>query len=176
MEFRDVVERRRSIRKFTEQQVSEDVIDSLMDMTLEAPSSKSCNSSRFAVVRDAQKIAQLSQIRDHGAAFMAGAKLAIVVAGDSSTTDIWEINATISATILQLACTDKGLASCWVNVINRPAITSQPDGEKAADRVRKVVDMPQEWEVLCVIAIGYPAAEAKPKREINREEVVINSL
>ncbi len=173
MEFKEVVKNRRSIRKFTEQRVSDEVIDNLIDMTLTAPSSKSCNSSRFAIVRDADKIAKLSQIRDHGAAFMAAAPLAIVVAGDTTTTDIWEINATISATILQLACTEEGLASCWVNVINRPALSTEPEGVMAVDKLREIVDIPQQWAVLAVIAIGYAASEAKPKRVINREEVVI---
>ncbi|MFR9669512.1 MAG: nitroreductase family protein [Rikenellaceae bacterium] len=175
MEFKEVLNKRRSCRKFTEQKVSSEVIDRLLDATLTAPSSKSCNSSRFVVVTDSEKIAKLAQIRDHGAAFMAAAPLAIVVAGDTSTTDIWEINATISTTILQLACTDEGLASCWVNVINRPAIASEPDGVKAVDKLREVVDMPQDWAVLCVVAIGYGAAEAKPKRAINSEEVIINN-
>ncbi len=174
MEFKEVVNKRRSIRKFTEQKVSEELIGSLIDMTLQAPSSKSCNSSRFVVVREAEKIAQLAQIRDYGAAFLAGAPLAIVVAGDATTTDIWEINATISATILQLACTQEGLASCWVNVINRPAVAAEVDGVKAVDKLREVVEIPQSWAVLCVIAIGYAAAEAKPKRDINRDEVVLN--
>ena len=97
----------------------------------------------------------MAEMRDYGSAFLKGAPLAVLVLGDISASDLWRENAAISATVLQLACVDEGLASCWVHVNGRPRRKDAPDGERAADYLRTFLPVPDGCEPLCAIALGY---------------------
>lgn len=155
MEFKDILEKRRSVRKFDGRPVPHEVVDRLVAACLAAPSSRNSRSSRFLIVADPAVIARISAMRDYGAAFMKGVPLAIVVLGDASKTDLWRENAAIAATMVQLACVDEGLASCWVHIDGRPCRKEEPDGEQAADYLRAFLPIPAECQPLCAIAVGY---------------------
>ncbi len=155
MEFKEILSSRRSIRKYSAMQVEQETIDALVEATLKAPSSRNSHSTHLLVVRNPEKIERLSQMRDYGSAFVKGAPIFVLVMGDRSVTDLWEVNCSISATTLQLAATDLGLASCWVHVDGRPHLKDEPQGVSAEDIVREVVDIPENFSVLCGIALGY---------------------
>ncbi|MCM1151192.1 MAG: nitroreductase family protein [Alistipes sp.] len=155
MDFKEIIRRRRSIRKFDGRPVPRDVVDRLLAAALSAPSSRNTRSTRFLVVDDPDLVARMAAMRDYGAGFMKGAPLAVVVLGDASATDLWRENGAIAATILQLACVDEGLASCWVHVDGRPRLKEAPDGESAADYLRTFLPLPEGCRPLCVLAIGY---------------------
>ena len=42
----------------------------------------------------------MAQMRDHGARFLQDTPVGIIVLGDTEASDLWDINATISTTIL----------------------------------------------------------------------------
>ena len=133
MEFKELIEKRRSIRKFSERAVPREVVDRILHETLSAPSARNTRTTRLVVVDDPVLVARMADMRDYGSAFMKGAPLAIVVLGDTTKSDLWRENAAISATILQLACVDEGLASCWVHINGRPRRKDEPGGETAAE-------------------------------------------
>lgn len=132
MEFKELIEKRRSIRKFSERAVPREIVDRILHETLSAPSARNTRTTRLVVVDDPALVARMADMRDYGSAFMKGAPLAIVVLGDTTKSDLWRENAAISATILQLACVDEGLASCWVHIDGRPRRKDEPGGETAA--------------------------------------------
>ena len=68
---------------------------------------------------------------------------------------LWRENAAISATILQLACVDEGLASCWVHIDGRPRRKDEPGGETAAGYLRSFLPIPADCQPLCAVAAGY---------------------
>lgn len=155
MEFQQVTATRRSVRKFDDKAIPQEVIDRLLHITLTAPSSRNSRSTRLMVVNDPEKVHRMAEMRDYGSGFLKGAPLAVIVMGDTSKSDMWEINASISATYLQLAVVDAGLQSCWVQIGGRPRLKSNPEGEQAADFLRTFLPIPPTCEPLCAIAIGY---------------------
>ena len=155
MEFEKLLAQRRSIRKFSDRPVPEEVVGRLLDAALAAPSSHNSRSSYFLVVDDPEVIARMAAMRDSGAAFLSHAPLAIVVLGDATKTDLWEVNAAIASTILQLTAVDEGLASCWVQIAYRPRIKAELSGELVADYLRTFLPIPENCEPLCAIALGY---------------------
>lgn len=155
MELKEILARRRSTRKFIDRPVEGEVVERILQAALSAPSSRNSRSTRIMVVDNRQTITRMAEMRDYGSAFLKNAPLAFVVAGVPSASGLWRENGSIAATILQLACVDEGLASCWVQVDGRPRVQSEPDGEKAADLLRELLPLPDEWEVLCVVAAGY---------------------
>ena len=118
-------------------------------------------------------VARMADMRDYGSAFMKGAPLAIVVLGDTARSDLWRVNAAISATVLQLACVDAGLASCWVHVDGRPHRKDDPQGASAADYLREFLPIPAGCEPLCAITIGYSDFRPAPLPEADDAERII---
>lgn len=155
MEFKELIAQRRSIRRFSDRPVPREVVDRLLAEALTAPSARNTRTTRFLVVDDPALVARMADMRDYGSAFLKGAPLAVVVLGETSASDLWRENAAISATVLQLACVDEGLGSCWVHVHGRPRRKEAPEGEKAADYLRSFLPIPDSCEPLCAVAIGY---------------------
>ena len=155
MEWKELVAKRRSIRKFNDTPVPAEVIGRLLEAALGAPSSHNSRSTQLLVVDDPALVARMADMRDAGSGLLAHAPLAIVVLGDTTKTDLWETNAAIAATMLQLAAVDEGLGSCWVQVARRPRRKDSPDGERAADYLRTFLPIPETSEPLCAIALGY---------------------
>lgn len=174
MELKQILSQRRSTRKFTDREVAPETIRRLLDATLSAPSSRNSRSTRIIVVENRDTIAAMAQMRDYGSAFLKNAPLAFVIAGDTSATDLWRENGAISATILQLACVDEGLASCWVQVDGRPRIQNEPEAAMASDYLRTLLPMPQSWEPLCVIAAGYSDFRPADLPPFDREAAVLS--
>ena len=156
MDFLEVVEKRKSVRKYSDRPVERELLDAIVKVAQTAPSSRNCKSSVFMIVEDRDILDALSQMRDYGAALLSGAQAAIVVMGDETKTDLWVDNCAISATFVQLAVTAMDLVSCWVHCNGRPRLKAEPDGAKATDYVRELLGLKDGLNPYCVIAIGYP--------------------
>ncbi len=174
MELKNILSKRRSIRKFSDKPINEQVVNNIVDATLSAPSSRNSRSTNLIVIRNREIIEKIATMRDYGSAFVKNAPMVILVAGDTSKSDLWEVNCSISATTLQLACVDEGLASCWVHVKDRPQKQAEPDGAKAIELIREVVDFPAEYDVLCAIALGYSDFEPAALPPFDKEKQIIN--
>lgn len=158
MEFEQLIRTRHSVRAYTSEPVAKEVLDEIISLALTAPSSHNCRSTEFMVVTDPTLITAISEMRDHGSRFAIGAKAAILVMGDTEkSADKWIENCSISATFLQLAASDKGLGSCWVQVRLSPRRSAAPDGESAEDYLRALLSIPEKYRIECVIALGHPA-------------------
>ena len=160
MEFIEVIQKRHSVRSFTDEPVDRELIDAIIDIARTAPSSKNCRSTAFMVVEDKDTLSAMSEMRDRGSAFLKGAAAAIVVMGDSSKTDIWVETAAISATFIQLAATAMDLGSCWVHVRDRRRSKDDPSKGTADEYLRGLLGIREQYNVLCVIALGHEAVSA----------------
>ena len=173
MELKQILDSRRSVRKFLAGKVEKEKLQRIVDMALQAPSSRNSRSTRLVVVEDSALLEKMSQMRDYGSAFMKDAQAAIVVMGDKNATDLWLDNCAITATILQLAVVDEGLASCWVHVNDRPCLKDVPEGAKADDYLRELLGISDNYGILCAVALGYSDFEPKPLPPYEGEERVI---
>lgn len=156
--FIDLIRSRRSIRKFLDRPVEPENIDSLVEAVLRAPSSRDLNPWFFVVVTDSEMILALSRAKPHGASFLAGAPLAIVVCADPAKSDVWVEDASIAAIYLHLAATDLGLGSCWIQLRERARDAHQ----SAGDYVSGLLGLPEGMAVEAILAIGYSAEEKAP--------------
>ncbi len=172
MEFKKILDSRRSTRKFLPRKVEHDKLQRIVDMALQAPSSRNTRSTRLLVVEKPEQLERIASMRDYGSAFVKDAPAAIIVAGDRDASDLWLDNCAITATTLQLAAVDEGLASCWVHVNARPCLKDQPDGRKADDYLREFLPIPEHYGILCVVALGYSDFHPAPLPPYEGEERV----
>ena len=159
MDFLEVIEKRHSVRKYSDKPVDKEILDTIIRVAQTAPSSRNSKSSAFMIVEDKDTLTALSQMRDYGSALISGAQAAIVVMGDESKTDLWVDNCAISATFVQLAVTAMDLASCWVHCNGRKRVHGEADSAMAEDYVRELLGVKDGYRIYCVIAIGYPQEE-----------------
>lgn len=160
MDFLEVIEKRHSVRKYSDRPVEKEILDAIVRVAQTAPSSRNSRSSAFMIVEDRDTLDALSQMRDYGSGLLSGAQAAIVVMGDESKTDLWVDNCAISATFIQLAVTAMDLVSCWVHCNARPRLKDEPEGAMADAYVRDLLGLKEGLRPYCVIAIGYPEEEA----------------
>lgn len=159
--FASLIQNRRSTRRFTEQLLNPEQVASILRAALMAPSSKHKNPWQFVVVEDKEKLEQLAQCKPHGAGFLAGCALAVVVLANVMESDVWVEDASIASIYMQLQAEDLGLGSCWCQIRNR----QDAAGEEAAQYVRTLLHIPYQLEVLSIIGFGYKARPNAPLDE-----------
>ena len=155
MDFIEVIEKRKSVRRYSEKPVEREILEAIVKIAQTAPSSKNTKSSAFMIIEDKDVIEALSQMRDYGAAPLKLAQAAILVMGDTARTDLWVDNCAISATFVQLAVTALDLVSCWIHVNDRPRLKDEPEGERADEYVKQLLGIKDGMHPYCVVAIGY---------------------
>ncbi len=161
--FFDLIKKRRSIRKFTDQLLTPEEVELLMKAALMSPASKSSNPWQFILVENKETLQKLSKAKTHGGSLIADSVLAIVVIADPLKSDVWIEDASIVSTFIQLQAEDMGLGSCWVQIRCR----TDEDGKSAEQNVRDILNIPYQMEVLSIIAIGHKAQEKSPFNEEN---------
>ena len=161
MDFKDLVQQRRSHRKFTGEEVSAEDVKLILRAGLMAPTSKGQRAWQFVVVDDKTDLEKLSYAKDLGGQLIKDAALAIVVLGDPMQNDCWVEDGSIAAISMQYQVEELGLGSCWVQMRGR----GLSDGTSADTVIRGVLDIPENLSCLCVIAVGHKADERKPQNE-----------
>ena len=156
--FSELIKTRRSMRKFTGEELTQEEVVALMKAALMAPTSKRSNAWQFVVVDDKDLLKQLSLCKEQAAQFIADVALAVVVMADPLASDVWIEDAAIASIYVQLQAEDLGLGSCWVQVRERFTASGIP----ANDYVHDVLDIPLQLQVLSIIAIGHKGMERKP--------------
>ena len=159
--FKDLVQMRRSHRKFTGEEIRAEDVQLIMRAALMAPTSKSQRAWHFVVVDDKTDLEKLSDAKDLGGQFIKGAAMAVVVLGDPLQNDCWVEDGSIAAISMQYQAEDLGLGSCWVQMRGR----GLSDGTSADTVIRGILDIPENFSCLCVVAFGHKADERKPQNE-----------
>lgn len=156
---------RRSIRKYSQKQVEKDKIDDIIRVALTAPTGRNSRATHFIVVDNKEDIKELSQIREHGSQFVENAPLVIAVIGEKDKSTTILADCSIAAFAIQLKAHGLGLGSCWVHVHDRKS----PNGKPCEDVIKEKFNVPSNYTVMCLIAIGYPE-ETKPAHELKEDD------
>ena len=162
-DFKELVKTRRSHRKFSSEEIAPEAVQLIMRAALMSPTSKSQRAWQFVVVDDKTDIEKLADAKNLGSQFMKGAPLAVVVLGDPMQNDCWVEDGSIAAISMQYQAEELGLGSCWVQMRGR----GLDDGTPADEGIRGILDIPANYNVLCVVAFGHYIDERKPQNEDN---------
>ncbi len=170
--FNELIKQRRSTRKYTSQELSQEEVVTILKAGLMAPTSKRSNSWQFIAVDQKETLDKLSRCKEHGAALLANAALAVVVVADPLASDVWIEDASVASIMMQLQAEDLGLGSCWVQIRERFTATGMPSDEY----VRGILQIPLQLQVLSIIAFGHKDGTKKPFNEDNLlwEKVHVN--
>lgn len=152
----DILQKRRSVRKFKEEKVDKAILDEILRAGLLAPSSKNKKPVEFILIEDKETILELKKCKVKGADALNTAPIVLVIIVDSQSSDVWIEDGAVAATFIQLAAEDQGLGSVWIQMRKR-----FNDNGDAEVEVRKVLNIPENYGVLNMIALGYKDEEKK---------------
>jgi nitroreductase len=159
--FHSLIQKRRSIRKFSEKQVEADKVDLLVEAALRTPSSRGFNPWKFIVVTDRQLLEKLSRAKPHGSSFLKDAPLGFVICADPGISDVWIEDTAIATIFVQLAAESLGLGSCWIQIRKR-----MHDETKSSEAyISDILNIPKDFTVESMIAVGYPDEKKPPHRK-----------
>ena len=170
--FIDLIRKRRSIRKFTNDVIEADKVELLKEAALRPPSSMGHNPWEFIFVTDEQLLSKLSKSKLHGSSFMAGARLGVIVCADPEKSTVWIEDASIATIFIQLAAESIGLGSCWVQIRER----MHDDTKSAETYIAELLNIPSNLKVESMVGIGYPGEQKEPhtREKLQDEKVFIN--
>lgn len=156
--FQELISKRRSIRKFSEEPLTPEQVESILKAGLKAPSSKSKTPWQFLLVEDKEQLIRLARCKPHGSKPIAECSLAIVVMGDPLASDVWIEDTSIASIMMQLQAEDLGIGSCWIQIRNR----NTEDDTSSEEFIREIFDIPMPLQILSVIVFGNKAQERPP--------------
>ncbi len=160
---------RKSVRKFLDEPVPNDVLESVLKAGMAAPSAMNRQPWAIEVVNDKEILNGLSAMLPYGR--LETAPVAIIVCGDMSKTlegnarDFWVVDCSMMAENILLAAHSHGLGAVFTG--------AWPTKERG-DKVKEYLGMPENYEVLGVIPMGYPAENPEPKDKWNPDAVHYN--
>ena len=156
---------RRSIRKFHSNPVDDEKIDLLLQTAMAAPSANNAKPWHFIVVKDRQALNCLADVHPYGK-MCYEATLAIVVCGDPAISkNYWPQDCSAATQNILLAGTSLGLGTVWLGV--------HPRMERK-DPIKKLLSVPDDMEVLSIVAVGYPAEKKVSRTQFDSARVHYN--
>lgn len=165
----EMIRERRSIRAFTDKEISEGDAELLVEAACLAPSAGNRQPWEFVIVRDEKNKRRLAEAA-YGQYFIAEAPIVFVVCADPGRsasrygrrgTELYCLQDTAAAVQnLLLTAKANGLGSCWIGAFDEV-------------RAAEVVGAPKDVRPIAIVPVGYPA-ESPPQRPRRRLSEVIH--
>ena len=162
----DNIMTRSSVRRFTERQISQDTLETIVKAGMAAPTAMNKQPWAFIVVTDRAVLDSLEAV--HPYSHLKTAAAAIIVCGDMSKAaadfgrEYWIQDCSAATQNILLAAHALGLGAVWCGVYPNPNV--QPE-------VTRVLELPESIIPLNIITMGYPAVDAQPKDKWIEENV-----
>lgn len=183
MDFAEVMRRRRMVRNYTEEPVPRDVLERIVDRGRRAPSGGFSQGNRFVVVTDRETRARIAELAGEERYYtstgmepwISRAPVHIVVATREDAyhdrytkpdklvaaggkeiewrVPWWWVDAGKAIMLLLLAAIDEGLGAGLFGLV-----------EDDNDRLRELLGMPDDLEIVGVVTVGRPAPEPHEER------------
>ena len=165
MELKDVLLKRRSVRKFKEDKISEEIINELLIAGMSGPSACNRRPWEFYVVSNEEK---LNEVKKASLFSRFNAPLAIVVCGNLSKalplklSPYWIQDCSAATENILLRAVDLGLGACWCG--------AHPQ-ERVEENLKKCLNLDKNIIPLNIIFIGYPNEYPEPRHQYDENKV-----
>jgi nitroreductase len=160
----DAILTRRSIRKYKDIKVSDELVYELLKAGMAAPSAGNEQPWEFIVLRDREVLKKITEVHPYSQMLL-NTDVAIVVCGDESKEKFkgfWVQDCSASTENILLEAQSRGLGAVWLGVY------------PAADRleaIKKVLNLPSSVIPLSIIPVGYPDETKDPSDRFDRARI-----
>jgi nitroreductase len=148
MDVYDAIKQRRSVRKFEDRPIPDDVLTRVLDAGILAPTGRNTQEWKYVVVRDADTQKRLADAAEQ--AFLAKAQVIVAVVSLDPVREMFcgiqagPVDCAIVIDHMTLAAVAEGLGSCWI-------------GHFDQDKCREILDIPAPAKIIEMLVMGYPA-------------------
>ncbi len=158
MDILEFLTSRRSIRKYTDEQVTDEELIKLLTAAMYAPSAKNFQPWHFICIRDRKVLDQIMAVHQY-ASMLKYASVAILICGDKTLTDnpgyLYLDGANATMNILTCAHGMK-LGACWLGIY---------PNEGRMDGVREIFKLPENIVPISMVSLGHTdQVKDKPER------------
>ena len=159
MDVFDAIRFRRSIRAYEERPVEREKIEKLLECARLAPSAKNRQEWRFIVVTDPEKRKRLVDACK-GQGFVGEAPVVVVGLADPSESRWYKVDLGIAMEHIALCAVELGLGTCWIGAFYQ-------------EKVKEILDIPEQKEVVALMTVGYPREEKGEVTERKRLDEIV---
>jgi nitroreductase len=155
---------RRSIRHYTPQAVSEELIEKILRGAMAAPSARNEQSWQFVVIDDRDILDAIPKYHEFSE-MLHQAPLAIAVCGDlreESHQDYWQQNCAAATQNILLTAHAHGLGTVWLGIY---------PNEMRVKQTQTLLNLPKEIIPMNIVAVGYPAEEKSPSQRYHVSKI-----
>ena len=165
MELKEALLKRRSVRKFTQEKVTDEQIGELLHAAMSGPSACNRTPWEFYVIRNTEK---LGAVKKASLFSRFNSSLAIVVAGNKRRalpvplSEYWIQDCAAAIENILLRATDLGLGTVWCGAYPQ---------KRVEDNLADALELPKHIIPLGIIHVGYPAENPEPRDQYDPERV-----
>ena len=160
----EIMRTRRSVRKYTAQEISDEDVKKILSAALLAPSGHSKYPCEFIVVKNRETLDKMSQCRVNVAKMLETAFAAVVVIADKEKSDTIVEDSSVAMMNMELEATSLGIGNCWIQIRGR---NDSADGSTCEEYLRGILNFPEKFACQSILALGYP--EKMPRqRELDK--------
>jgi len=164
MDTIEVIKTRRSIRRYLDKEIPEDILMDILDCARLAPSGHNVQPWRFVVVTDREIKERLTQITRYGK-FIKDAYAIVAVFCEKDAPCVFEDASAATENII-LAAWNYGIGSCWIG-------SYKGDHSKETE---KLLNCPDTHELVTMVTLGYPDEKPVRKKKSLEEVVSFNTF
>jgi len=164
MEIIEGILTRRSIRKYTHQEITKEQIYEVVKAGMYAPSARNQQPWHFVIVDDSELLNKISKIHPY-AKMLTEAKWAIIVCGDEQlelSKGYWVVDCSAATQNILLAAHGLGLGAVWLGLYPR---------EERKNAIKDLFQFPDNIQPLSLISIGYPNEEKELPERFKKERI-----
>lgn len=173
MDFYDVIQNRRGIKKFKSTEIQDDKLGRMINAAMMAPSWKNKTSYKFIMVDDEYKkniiASAVQNSSDEAKQSIKDAPVVALIIGepdDSGSLDgkpLYLVDSAIAMEHFILAASNEGYGTCWIASFNE-------------DTIRDILNVPHNFKVVGLTPVGEIAEEKphNPAKNVN-EHVFLNT-
>lgn len=181
MDFIDISKRRVTTRQFDPRPIEQEKLDKILEAGRWSPTAVNAQPQRILVLNEPESLTKVREFctfgynkkyaeltrecddKEHGHnVYYYGAPLVLLVCWDKNA--CWHhpqsgessgsTDATIVATHMMLEAASIGLGTVWISYFDK-------------DKARRLLNLPDSWEINNMIYIGYPAADFVPNPKMS---------
>ena len=169
MDLLEVMRSRRSVRRYTDEKISDEQLKKILSAALLAPSGHSKYPCEFIVVKNRELLEKMSHCRKGVAKMLDGAAAAVVVVADKNKSDTFVEDSCVAMMSMQLLAASLGIGNCWIQVRNREA----EDDSSSENFLRGILNFPENFACQAILSLGYPAKPPKAREldKLNFEKI-----
>ena len=166
--FAELAESRRSIRRYTDADITKEQLTRLIRAAQSAPSAGNCQPWHFYAIKDKKIQAEFTE-NAYQQGFITAAPACIVVCTDSPRSEgrygergktLYAIQDTAAAVQNILLCAKyMGLGTCWVGAFDEAAVA-------------RILSLPENLRPVALIPVGVPDEDFKPQNRRPIDEIV----